>query len=222
MTFPLTSRGPTGISSTLTSTGGHKLPRGFKAGRLQTFTPEQMQIFQQAFGHLGPGSFLSRLAGGEEGAFEQLEAPALKQFSGLQGNIASRFSGMGGLGARRSSGFQHTINQAAQDFAEKLQSQRIGLQRQALMDLMGMSESLLSQRPYEQFLIKKQNRPSFLSQLMGIGAPVAGAAIGGAFGGPMGAAIGGSLGGQLGGAFRGEEKNPIDWSMVAGLPRSWS
>ena len=52
-----------------------------------------------------------------------MEAPALKQFSGLQGNLASRFSGMGS-GARRSSGFQNTSNQAASDFAQQLQANK--------------------------------------------------------------------------------------------------
>jgi len=144
--------------------GGNKIPSGYKAGRMQQFTPEQMQLFQSLFSHLGPESFLSKLAGGDEQTFGQMETPALKQFSGLQGNLASRFSGMG-MGARRSSGFQNTSNQAASDFAGELQSRRQGLQRQALQDLMGMSNTLLGQRPYEQFLTPE--KPSFLQSLLG-------------------------------------------------------
>jgi hypothetical protein len=140
-------QGPTGRS-------GNKIPKGYQQGQLQQFTPEQMQLFQQLFGHVGPESFLGKLAGGDQSQFEQLEAPALKQFGELQGNIASRFSGMGS-GARRSSGFQNTMNQAATDFSQQLQSQRMGLQRQAIQDLMGLSGSLLGQRPYEQFLTEK-------------------------------------------------------------------
>lgn len=133
-------------------------------GRMQQFTPEQMQLFQQMFGHLGPDSFLSKLAGGDEETFNQIEAPALRQFSGLQGNLASRFSGMGS-GARKSSGFQNTANQASSDFAQGLQSQRQGLQRQAVGDLMGFSNQLLGQRPYETFANEK--KPGFLESLMG-------------------------------------------------------
>jgi hypothetical protein len=133
-------------------------------GRMQQFTPEQMQLFQQLFGHLGPDSFLSKLAGGDESTFAEMEAPALRQFSGLQGNLASRFSGMG-AGARRSSGFQNTANQASSDFAQGLQSQRLGLQRQAIGDLLGFSNQLLGQRPYETFATEK--KPSFLESLMG-------------------------------------------------------
>jgi hypothetical protein len=147
--------GPTGMSFGSRMTGGDKIPKGYKMGQIQNFTPEQMQLFQQMFGHVGPDSYLSKLARGDQGMFEQLEAPAMRQFQGLQGQLGSRFSGMG-MGARRSSGFQNTANQAAGDFAQQLQAQRMGLQRQALMDLSGLSSELLSQRPYEKFLTPKQ------------------------------------------------------------------
>lgn len=159
-------QGPTGAAAKQGATGGNVIPKGYKRGQLQQFTPEQMQLFQQMFGHLGPDSFLSKLAGGDESMFEQLEAPALRQFQGLQGQMASRFSGMG-TGARQSSGFQNTANQATADFAGQLQSQRMGLQNQAIKDLMGMSNQLLGQRPYEQFLTKKQ-LPFWQQLLLGI------------------------------------------------------
>jgi hypothetical protein len=151
----------TGKSAGNSATGGYnptfsvgKSQGGYRPAQLQQFSPEQMQLFQQMFGQLGPDSFLSRLAGGDEQMFNQIEAPAMRQFQGLQGNIASRFSGMG-TGARRSGGFQRTMNQASSDFAQELQSQRMGLQRNAIQDLMGMSNQLLGQRPYENMLIKK-------------------------------------------------------------------
>lgn len=144
---------------------GNVIPKGYQHGQLSQFSPEQMELFQQLFSHVGKDSFLSKLAGGDESTFAQMEAPALKQFGALQGGLASRFSGMGS-GARRSSGFQNAANQAATDFAGQLQSQRMGLQRQAIQDLMGMSSQLLGQRPYEQFLTEKPQ--SFLQQ-MGLG-----------------------------------------------------
>jgi hypothetical protein len=140
-----------------------KIPKGYQKGQLAQFTPEQMQLFQSLFGQLGPESFLGKLAGGDQSQFEQLEAPALRQFGELQGGIASRFSGMGS-GARKSSGFQNTMSGAAGDFAQQLQSQRLGLQRNALQDLMGMSNQLLQQRPYENFVTQKPL--SFWQQLM--------------------------------------------------------
>jgi hypothetical protein len=148
--------------------GGNKIPKGYQSGQMQQFTPEQMQLFQSLFGHLGEGSYLSRLAGGDQSFFDEVEAPAKRQFSGLQGNLASRFSGMG-TGARNSSGFQNTATQASSDFAQDLQSRRQGLQRQAITDLMGMGNQLLGQRPYEQFLTKK---PDFLSKILGAGGDI--------------------------------------------------
>jgi hypothetical protein len=143
---------------------GNKIPKGYQAGQLQQFTPEQMQLFQSAFGNVGPNSYTGRLAAGDESIFNQIEAPALRQFSGVQGNIASRFSGMG-QGGRHSSGFQNTINAASSDFAQDLQSRRMDLQRNAIRDLHGMSMDLLGQRPYENFLTDK--KPSFFESIMG-------------------------------------------------------
>lgn len=165
----------TGIPPNTTGTGQmkEKIPSGYKKGSLQQFTPEQMQLFQQLFSHLGPDSFLSQLVGGDESAFGQLEAPALKQFNQMQGQIGSRFSGMG-TGAQKSSGFQNTMNSAAQDFASQLQSQRLGLQQQALQDLFGLSNQLMSQKPYENFLVKKEHKQPFWKQLLGIVSPVGG------------------------------------------------
>lgn len=140
------------------------IPRGYKAATLQQFTPEQLQLFKHLFSFLGPESYLSKLSGGDEETFNQIERPAMKQFSELLGGIGSKFSGMG-LGARRSSGFQNTTSQAASDFAQQLQSQRLGLQNQALQDLSGLSNMLLGQRPYERTLAEKgpSNLEKFLN-----------------------------------------------------------
>ncbi len=143
---------------------GNKLPRGYKAGRMQQFTPEQMELFQSMFGHLSPDSDLSRMASGDQSMYDEMEAPAKRQFAGMQGQLASRFSGMG-MGGRRSSGFQNTANQAASEFGQGLQSKRMDMRQQALRDLMGYSNSLLGQRPYENFISEKQ--PSYLESLLG-------------------------------------------------------
>lgn len=183
MSFNMNLRGAAGSSIGNTQTmAGNKVPKGYQQGQLSQFTPEQHQLFSSLFSQVSPQSYLGKLAGGDQEAFGQLEAPALRQFNQLQGNIASRFS-QGG--ARRSSGFQNTMNQASQDFASQLQSQRMGYQRQALQDLMSMSHELLGQRPYEQFLVQNApKRPSFLSQL--------GTALGGGLG-----MTGGRLAGRL-------------------------
>jgi hypothetical protein len=156
---------------------------GYQTGQMQQFTPEQMNLFKQMFGHLGPDSFLGRLAGGDESMFQEMEAPAWKYFQSAQGNIASRFSGASGSpgsqgmsSARNSSGFQNTMTQTGSDFASALQSQRMGLQNQAIKDLMSMSGNLLNQRPYQNFMTKKD--PSFWQQLL-----LGGLGIGGDIGG---------------------------------------
>lgn len=192
----------TGMNPNTVSTGSfgtmkEKIPSGYKKGSLQQFSPEQMQLFQQMFGQVGPESYLSRLSGGDQSMFGEIEAPALRQFNELQGNIASRFSNMG-LGARRSSGFQNTMSSASSNFAQDLQAQRQGLQRQALMDLMGFSNELLGQRPYDQFLVERQQKQSGLGGFIGAGV----GGVGGFFaGGPMGALKGAQLGYGIGSAF---------------------
>jgi hypothetical protein len=189
----------TGQTSRQGLTGlGNKVPKGFGVGRIQQFTPDQLQLFQQLFSNLGPDSFLSRLAGGDESAFQESEAPALRQFGQLQGNIASRFSaggpGPGALSSRHSSGFGHEMNAASSNFAQDLMGKRQGLQRQALMDLFGLSEGLLSQRPYEKFLVEK---PVTFSSRLGstFAGAGTGAGVGFGLGGPKGAALGALLGG---------------------------
>ena len=177
-------------------TGGDKIPKGYAASQLQQFSPEQMQLFQNLFSQVGPQSFTSRLAGGDQSQFEQLEAPALRQLQAFQGSTASRFSGQG-TGARRSSGFQNEMNQTSSDFASELSSRRMGLQRQAIQDLLSMSGDLLGQRPQDRFLTK-------LNQGSSLGGPIGAGvgAVGGFFaGGPAGALAGGKLGYDVGSKF---------------------
>ena len=161
-------RGPSG-------TGRNVIPKGYEHGQIGQFTPEQQQLFQHMFSQVGPQSFLGKLAGGDQSQFEQLEAPALRQFGALQGNIASRFSGIGS-GARRSSGFQNELGGQASEFAQQLQSNRLGLQNQAIQEMMGLSNSLLGQRPYEQFLTQKK-QPWWKEFLGSLGGPI-GQAVG--------------------------------------------
>lgn len=178
-------KGPTGSMQKGGSTGGDIVPKGYSQGQLQKFTPEQMQLFQQLFSHLSPESFTSKLASGDQSSFDQMEAPAMRQFQGLQGQLASRFSGMGSFGARKSSGFQNTANQAASDFATDVQSRRHDFQRQAIQDLMDMGSELLGQRPTEKFLAEKpQKKKSFweefaLGMAPGIGEGLSSALVGG-------------------------------------------
>lgn len=199
MTSMTGNRGPAGLAAGQNQAGGnYKSPQQAGYNQIQKFTPEQMQLFQSLFSHVSPGSYLSRLAGGDESMFQDIEAPAMKQFGELQGQLASRFSGMG-LGGRHGSGFNLAANQATSDFAQQLQSQRHSLQQQAIQELMGMSNTLLGQDPY---MLEKKG-PSGWQKALGIGLPIAGAAVGGAFGGLPGAKLGGKLGSTVGQSFLG-------------------
>jgi hypothetical protein len=124
---------------------------------------------------------LSSMAGGGSPEFwQQLEAPALRQFGQMQGSRASRFSGMGS-GARRSSGFQNVMGGAASDLAERLQSNRMSMQQQAIKDLMGMSQTLLGTDLMDtQFLAKQK---PFWKEFLGAMAPGIGQGMGMAGGG---------------------------------------
>ena len=179
MSFNMNLKGPSGAAVN-GMTGGNIIPKGYSRGQLSQFTPEQMQLFQGMFGRVGDDSFLGKLAGGDQSQFDQLEAPALRQFQGLTGNLSSRFSGAGS-GARHSSAFQNALSGETQDFASKLHSQRMNYQQQALKDLMEMSNMLLGQKPYEQFLIQNAPKePSFLKQL-GLGLATGIGGLGGSY-----------------------------------------
>lgn len=195
---------------------GNKIPKGYKTGMLQQFTPEQTSLFQSLFPYVSPGSKLGQLAGGSEEGFAPFEESAHRDFQEFTGQLGSRFAELapGAMSAKRGSGFKLAAGQGAQDFALALATKRQDLQRQALMDLMGISHSLLGQRPYEQFLVQKQRRPNRLGQMLGIGLPVAGAVGGGLFGGPAGAALGGQLGSSLASGFGGGQQQQSQWQPL--------
>ena len=167
--------------------GGDRIPSGYKAAQLQNFTPQMMGLFEQLMGLLGPDSYLSKLAGGDEQAYAEMEEPALRQFAGQQGSLASRFSGMG-TGGRKSSGFQNTANQASADFATQMQANRHNIRQKAIGDLQGYGSSLLQQRPYDRALVQKQPKPGM--DWGSLAAQGVGTAVGAYLGGPAGAKAG--------------------------------
>lgn len=171
--------GPTGQASGLKGTGYKEITSPTQntnqsqlTSMLHSLLGGQGGGFSQGLGQLG------KLAGGDQEAFGQMEAPAMRQFGALQGNLASRFSGMGGSGARKSSGFQNTMSGAAGDFAERLQGQRLGIQQNALQQLLGLSEGLLNRPTFQSGFVQKQK--PFWQQLLTSGAGGAGSLASGA------------------------------------------
>lgn len=133
---------------------------GYQEIQTPTKNAAQMDIFNQynagsKEGRAAALKGLSGIASGDESTFQQLEAPAHRQFGQLQGQIASRFSGMGS-GGRRSSGHQNAQSGAATDFAERLQGQRLGLQQNAWEQLLGMGSHLFDSNLFESSLIPKK------------------------------------------------------------------
>jgi hypothetical protein len=199
--FQNTTRGiaKTGQEANRLKAGGNKIPKGYDLGQLQQFTPEQLEMFKSLFPFLSEDSDLARLAGGDEEAFQEMEAPAYRDFNSLISGIANRFGtpsggGQAQLGARKGSGFQNTLTAAGSNFAQDLQSRRQDLKRQALNDLMGYSNTLLQQRPTEKFLApkpQKQGQTDWMSPVIRGGT---GALVGGLTGGWGGAAAGAANG----------------------------
>ena len=193
---------------------GDKIPSGYKVRQLQNFDQPQMDLYNQSFSHVNPESYTSRLASGDQSLFAEMEAPAMRQFQELQGQNASRFSGLG-LGARRGSGFQNQLSADTSNFAQDLASKRQGLMRQAIMDLHGMSQNLLNQRPYERFLEKKPEDQGF--NWGGLAGGLIGG-VGGFFGGnPIGGALAGyGIGSGLSGYGTGGTEN-VNLSQFQGI-----
>jgi hypothetical protein len=154
-------KGSAGAMQQGSAATGEKIPGGYKKASVSNFSPEMMELFQSLFQHLGPESFLSKLAGGDESFFEEMEQPAWRKFQEAQGQLGSRYSQLapGAMSAQRGGGFQKAANQQSSDFAQDLASKRRGLQMEATKGLFDMSNSLLNQRPYENALVKKQPNP---------------------------------------------------------------
>ena len=136
-------------------------PKGYNQYSLPTMEPGVHDFFMKLLGSSGQGALgglesLKKLAGGDESYFNQLEAPAFRQFEGSMGQLGSRFAGMG-MGANKSSGMRLSAGGMASDLAQNLQSQRMGLQQNAISQLMNMSQNLLGQKTMEYGLAKKPN-----------------------------------------------------------------
>lgn len=165
---------------------GAKTPKGYETYQLPTMEPGIHDMFMKLLGGAGQGALgglqnLQKLAGGDQSYFQQLEAPAFRQFEGAMGQLGSRFAGMG-MGAGKSSGMKFAAGGMASDLSQQLQSQRMGLQQNAISQLMGMSQNLLGMPTMEYGLAKK---PNMWEQIFG---PLLGS-IGGAAGMGGGAAL---------------------------------
>lgn len=149
--------------------------------QMPTKDPKAMELYQQIAQALGPhlkntvGNIGQMAAGGTEEQWNQLEAPAMRQFNQFQGNMASRFSGAG-MGSRHSSGFQNTMTGASTDLAERLQGNRMNLQQNAQSQLLGLYQNLMGTDTFDTQFLQKQ-KPWWQELLSSLG-PAAGQAAG--------------------------------------------
>lgn len=160
---------------------------GYQQVSMPRLSPQQQQLFSQVFGAISPNigqaySRLGQLAGGDAGAYEELEAPAFRNLQRGLGETASRFSSMG-TGARRSSGFNLEAGDLSRQLAENLQSKRLGLQQNAIQQLMSLFGNLMGTQTSENLLVPRQK--PFWQELLGSLAPGLGQAATG-FGGQYG------------------------------------
>lgn len=185
----------TGLSMPLKGTGSSLVTLPSMSAQKSSLYNDTLKRIQPGFGD-SIDQLSSLAGGGTQKQWDQLEAPALRQFGALQGDLASRFSQAGG---RHSSGFQNTMSEAGAGLSEQLQSQRMKYQQDAQDRLMSLFQSLMGQDEFNQFLTKqKQKKNRFGGALSGAGqGAIAGSSLG--WPGAVGGAIAGGVGGWFGG-----------------------
>ena len=130
-----------------------KPPKGYEQYSLPTMGGGQEDIYNMLKGQFqnGGGDVFQKLFGmarGDQGTFDQLEAPALRQFQQqIAPGIAQRYAGTG-IGS--SSGMQNSLANAGSNLAENLQGQRMNLMQQSMHDVLHLGNTLLGQ-PTQQF-----------------------------------------------------------------------
>jgi hypothetical protein len=152
---------------------------GYRVKKIPTMGQQQRGLYDELYGSvrpsLGPAtSQLSQLAQGNQGIFDQLEAPAFRQFKEqLMPRLAEQQTARGG---GRSSGYLNRLQGATSNFAQDLQSQRMGLQQNALSQLLGLGQNLMNTQTEQPYLQKKTSTRLLesLAQLMGKGPEIAG------------------------------------------------
>ncbi len=176
--------------------GGSILPHNYEIGSIQKFTPEQNKIHQYMGDLLGPSGYLSKIAGGDESFFQEMEAPALRQHQAITSGAGSRFGNLG-LGNAKSGGFSMPSS-SFKDFAAALQANRTQQRMSAINSLMSGSNAYLSHKPTEKLLVP-ENDPLKYSKLSSTIFGAGGGALqGGAMGGWPGAILGGLYGAYQG------------------------
>lgn len=129
------------------------------------YNPQQEDLLNQLLGGLsgplagGLGN-LGNILGGDQASFDAFFKPARRGFEEeTLPSIAERFTGSAGEGSQRSSSFGQALGSAGRDLEENISSQRVGMQTNALSQLMNMFQPALSPTQH-QYTTDRQ--PGFL------------------------------------------------------------
>lgn len=177
-------------------------PSGYNLIRTPKYSDTQMQRQEERLGQIGTSSgraadLLGKYASGDEGAYNALSAPALRQFrEQILPSIANRADSAGAYGG---SAMMNAQMGAGTYLAERLSAQRANLQMGSIKSLLDLEGQLLSNSPYAFDYQPQEKKRSIWESIRGpaVGA-IGGGLTGWGMGGPMGAAAGSVLGG-LGG-----------------------
>jgi hypothetical protein len=194
------------LNETRPDTRGDITPHGYRQGQIGNYTPNQQELFKRQFEKVGPESYVSRLAAGDEKIFEEMEKPAWRQFQQAQGELGSRFAELapGAMSARKGTGFQNAAEQLSSDYALGLYSKRQELMREARHELREHTNELLGQRPFDKYVIakpKKYQEPEEEGGNYGIPGMLVGGATGYLTKGPAGVIPGAKAGFDIGNQF---------------------
>jgi hypothetical protein len=132
---------------------------GYRVKQIPTMGPQQKGLYDELYGSIRPAlgpaaNQLSQIASGSPEAFQQLEAPAFRQFrEQLLPQLAQQQTTRHGRG--RSSGYLNRLEGATSNFAQDLQAQRMGLQQNAMSQLFGMGQNLMNTQTQQPFLQQK-------------------------------------------------------------------
>jgi len=181
-----------------------------KYHRKPNMLPDQQASFERAIQnpletnplYQAGANYVQNLLQGGPGAFEQFEAPLMRQFNEqVIPGIAERFAGAGtGAGAMSSSALNQALARAAERLTESLGAQRANLTYGALNQ--GLQ---YAQQPYSNVYQQSQISPYQYIEEPGQQGffPAVASAAGGAFAGPVGAAAGGLVGNWMDRKFGG-------------------
>lgn len=129
--------------------------KGSKTKNKPIYNPTQENLLNQILGSLStPMSSgvqnLQNILGGDSATFEAFQRPARRDFEQKTlPTIAERFTGTFGEGSQRSSAFGQSLGAAGRELEENLFSQRLGMQGDALSQILQLLGPALAPRKYQ-------------------------------------------------------------------------